>query len=340
LLDGGISDHVMSSRSIALAEPQTLAEIRSLATLVEDVGYEGLWLAETSGPDVMVTAGVIAAATQTLRLGTLITSVYTRTPAVLAMAAATVADVAGRTFRLGLGTGGQAMVQNWHGQSFRRPLARIEQTVEVIRAALAGEKTSSQGDVVSSVGFRLLRDGQAPVELHLAALGDRMLELAASVADGVLLTWLPPSRAPAVIRTIRAAAARAGRNPDSVKVSCRVLVAVTDDPAAAIARIPETISPYLTSPPYRRFFADHGFTTETQDFSTAFERHDRRASLAAISESMSSQLVIAGDASTCEAALSSYIQAGADELIIAPFAQLGFDSVRQTIEALAPRNPG
>lgn len=325
-----------ASYSIGFGEPQSLGQMRDLAPLVDAGGYECLWLAETSGPDVMVTAGVIAAATERVQLGTLIAPVYTRTPAVLAMAASTVADVSGRPFRLGLGTGGQAMVEHWHGQPFRRPLARVEQTVAVVRAAVAGEKTNHPVDETGSVGFRLRRDGGARVELLVAALGDKMLDLAASIADGVLLTWVPIDRAAGVIGRVRAAVERAGRDPATVRVTCRVLVAVTDEPGDAWKRMPEALSMYLTSPPYNRFFAAQGFAPEAAAFAAAFARRDRAAALAAVSDGMAQQLVVAGTAAACRDELARLAAAGADEIVIAPFAQLGDDVVRATIEGLTP----
>src|SRR5262249_43005732 len=134
----------------------TPLECVELARVAErDWGYDAIWLAETNGPDSPSLVGALALATERATLGTGIVPVYNRTPAVLAMTAAPLAGLAPGRFVLGLGSSSHAIVEGWNGVPFERPLARVRETVAILRQALAGEKTSFAGKELCSRGLRL-----------------------------------------------------------------------------------------------------------------------------------------------------------------------------------------
>jgi alkanesulfonate monooxygenase SsuD/methylene tetrahydromethanopterin reductase-like flavin-dependent oxidoreductase (luciferase family) len=124
-------------------------------------GYDAIWLAETSGPDSFALAGALAMATERATIGTAIVPVYNRTPAVLAMSAATVQQLSGGRFVLGLGSSSHAIIGDWNGVAFERPLAHVRESVAILRQALAGKKTDFDGEVFRSKGFRL---GNVPAQ--------------------------------------------------------------------------------------------------------------------------------------------------------------------------------
>ena len=99
----------------------------------EDWGYDAIWLAETSGPDSFSLAGAVAAVTSRIQFGTAIVPVYNRSPAVLAMSAASLADLSGGRFVLGLGSSSHAIIEGWNGIPFELPLTRVRESVAVIR---------------------------------------------------------------------------------------------------------------------------------------------------------------------------------------------------------------
>lgn len=325
------------NRSVILARPLGLADVVRYGQLADSLAYDRIWLAETNGPDATVAAGMLAASGQRADLGTAVVSVYTRSAPVLAMAAATVAVASGRTFRLGIGAGGQAVVEQWHGVPFEAPVARVRDAVSILRQSLAGDRTDVRTPHVASQGFRLHEELRAAdVRVYVAALGPKMLEMAGAVADGVLLTWVPTGHLAEVVRTVRQAAAAAGRDPMSVDVVSRLLTAVTDDPAVARERLRAELPFYLASGPYNRFFASMGFADEAAAFTEAFARGDREGSREAISDAMVDGLLVAGDASVCRAGIDAAHAAGADDVMVAPFVELGDRVVADTLEGCAP----
>ena len=178
--------------SVLLANLGSLDRTLAAARDAQAAGIGRVWLAETAGPDALVAAALIASQLD-LEVGTAVVPIWTRSPAVLAMAAADVVVAGGgRRFHLGLGAGGQAIVERWHGLDFTGSVERMADTIAILRQALAGGRTGHQGVRASSSGFRLTSPPCPElVPIYVGAIGPRMVELAARAADGLILTWAP-----------------------------------------------------------------------------------------------------------------------------------------------------
>src|SRR5207253_5929614 len=159
-----------------------LTELPELARLAESTGYDSLWSEESTGYDGFTPLVVAAQNTERVRLATGIVNVYTRGPALLAQSAAALAELSGGRFVLGLGASSNVIVEQWNRIPFEWPLAKVRETVEILRAVLAGERGPG--------GFRL-PEAPPPVPIVLAALRERMLRLAGEIADGALAHFLP-----------------------------------------------------------------------------------------------------------------------------------------------------
>ena len=130
--------------------------------------------------------------TERIRLGTAIMQLAGRTPAMAAMQAATIDALAGGDrFIAGLGVSGPQVVEGLHGVAFERPLARLRETVEVVRLALAGEKVRYEGSEIAlprpggrGKALRLDLPPRPRLPIYLATLAPRALELTGRIADG------------------------------------------------------------------------------------------------------------------------------------------------------------
>jgi alkanesulfonate monooxygenase SsuD/methylene tetrahydromethanopterin reductase-like flavin-dependent oxidoreductase (luciferase family) len=169
-------------------------------------GYDAIWLAETNGPDSFSLAGALAMATERVTIGTAIVPVYNRTPAVLAMSAATVQQLSGGRFVLGLGSSSHAIIGDWNGVAFEKPLAHVRESVAILRQALAGKKTDFDGSVFRSHCLRL-GTGAVPVPIYLAALREKMLRMAGALGDGLIVNLFPVTALPKMLAAYRAGAA-------------------------------------------------------------------------------------------------------------------------------------
>ena len=304
-------------------------------TAEREWGYDAIWLAETNGPDSASLAGALAVATERATLGTAIVPVQTRTPALLAMTAATLAGLAPERFVLGLGSSSHAIVEGWHGLPFERPLARVRETVAIVRAALAGGKTEFAGRTVRSHGLRLGYLPKRPVPIYLAALRERMLELAGEIGDGLVVNLFPVTAMPRILDAYRRGAARAGRDARSDEVVCRFQVAVTDDVPAARNLIRLAFAGYVAQPVYNAYFRWCGFEEEAAGVAAAFARGDRAASSAAMTDALIDRIAILGSAESCREQIAGFVTAGVTTPVISPIAS-DAAGVRRTLEAFAP----
>jgi probable F420-dependent oxidoreductase len=308
-------------------------------TAERDWGYDAIWLAETNGPDSASLAGALAMATTRATLGTAIVPAQTRTPAVLAMTAATLEGLAPGRFVLGLGSSSHAIVEGWHGLAFEKPLARVRETVAIVRAALAGGKTDFAGRTVRSRGLRLGFVPERPVPIYLAALRERMLELAGEIGDGLIVNLFPVTAMPRILAAFRRGAARAGRDARASEVVCRFQVAVTDDVPAARRLIRLAFAGYIAQPVYNAYFRWCGFEAEAAAVAEAFARGDRAASAAAMTDALVDRIAILGSAARCREQIAEFVAAGVTTPVIAPIAT-DAAGVRAVLEAFAPARLG
>jgi F420-dependent oxidoreductase-like protein len=189
------------------------------AVEAERLGIDSAWGAETWGYDGATPLAYLAAKTTTLRLGTGILQVGSRTPALTAMTAMSLASLSGDRFMLGLGVSGPQVIEGWHGVRFTRPLQRLRETIEIVRKVTHGERLVYQGEMYQiplpeSEG-RALTPNVPPrpnLPIYLATLGPKSLELTGELADGWLGTSFIPEHASLFFDPISVGAAKAHRS--------------------------------------------------------------------------------------------------------------------------------
>ena len=288
-----------------------LPEHADLAREAERRGYTDAWSYEADGLDCFAALAPVALATR-LRLGTAIANVFTRGPATLAMSAAGLAELAPGRFCLGLGAGSQPIVEAWNGGRFARPATRVREMVQVVRAALAGERVVFRGQTLTVDGFRLSRPPATPVPIYVAALRPGMLKVAGEVADGVILNWLAAGDVPRVIALVRAAAAAAGRDPAAVEITARLLVNVDPPGPESDTGVRRHVTAYLNVPVYRAYQEWLGRAAELGPMWQAWERGDRKAAVTAVPPRVMEDLILRGTMAEVRAHVQRYLDAGID----------------------------
>ena len=247
---------VRSDFQVDAAERLPAPGVVAAAEAAEAAGFRAFWRGETNGRDPVAILGAAALRTSRIMLGSSILNVFARSPASAAMAAATLQELSGGRFLLGLGVGNRN-IASWHGRSFGSPLRSMEEYVGIVRAALEGGRTSHRGSVHGSYGFRLaFRVPRVPI--YIAALGPRMSELAGRVADGVLTNLGDAEQMEVVWGSVRRGEAEAGRPPGSVEVVDIVRVSVNEDYGRALAAIRTAFAFYGLADYYRDMFARMG----------------------------------------------------------------------------------
>ena len=329
-------------KRVALTVPVdgfSLAEHTDLSREAERLGYRDAWSWEADGLDAFSPLAVAGLATR-LRLGTAIVNVYTRGPATIAQCAAGLADIAPGRFILGLGSGSNVIVESWNGGVFRRPATRVRETVQFVRKALTGERVVFKGETIAVDGFRLSRPPARPVPIYVAALRSGMLGVAGDVADGVILNWLAPADVPRCVAVVREAATRAGRDPESIEITCRLFCHV-DTQAESDTAARRHVAAYLNVPVYRAFHEWLGRTPALAPMWDAWGRGDRKGAVAAIPDSVLDELTLRGSPEAIRARVREYLDAGIDTAFLSlqssePDPARKRERMRGAIQALAP----
>lgn len=329
-----------------LAPPAVAQEAVKLA---DDLGYDTAWVTESYGFDCMSTLGYLAAATTRIKLATGIANVYSRSPALLAQSAATIDALSGGRFVLGVGSSGRAVVAGWHGVPFDRPLARLRESVEIIRMVLRGERLIHEGEVFDvRSGIKLLRRPlRADVPVYLATIGPRGLALAGEIADGALPVHVSLRHIELFSEPVAAGVAAAGRDPGSCRLCAfGVPVIPTDDVDAARERQRVRIALYVGGMGtreqnfYKELFVRYGYAREAEQIQELFLERRRDEAAAAVTDAMVDDVAVIGSVAECRARLDEYGQAGIDELVmLLDVPEDDPERVFAALEGLAPTGP-
>ena len=327
---------MLDRTSILLSNIPDARHVVALAQRMDELGYRRVWLSENCVLDAPSLGGAIAATTA-LEIGTAIVPVYSRSPALLAMTAATLSRLAdGRPMHLGIGAGGQVTVEQWHGVPFEKTVTTVEETVAILRQALAGEKTDFTGTTRRSAGFCLADGPPYSARVHVGGMGPNMQALAARVADGLIVTWLSPRIVTGFAKGFGEAVRAAGRDPADVELIARAYICVCDDPEAAREAVRRELVEYIVSRPYGNYFASVGFDDEVAAVRAGFEARDRARAVAGVSDRLLDEVLICGrSASDITRPLRAYFDEGADHVMVQPVPRERSGDPARTIEAVA-----
>jgi probable F420-dependent oxidoreductase len=318
--------------AVSIAGVQTLGADLGLdvAREADALGYESVWVAEANAAEAMSLLGAISQTAPHVGLGTGVVALQLRTPPLHAMAAATLQELAGdRAVYLGVGISSPAVAGQWHGAGYSdRPIAQVREFVTLLRECLTGETVTFAGDFYAVKRFRLgVRLGDTRPKIFVAALNEQMLRLAGSIADGVLLNYLPASRVPWCVERVR--------EGGDAAVYAYVHCGVTDrDRYADLAR--KDLVNYAVVDAYANQFAQAGFADDVEAFRELWNARERDAAMAAIGDEWVDEIQIMGDPAHVRAKVDAYEQAGAHPIVFAlPWGEDRRATISSTLQALA-----
>lgn len=266
-----------------------------LACDIERLGYGALWIPDTLGRDPFAHLALLATHTSTLRLATGIAGIHHRHPGAMRQAADALAEQTGGRFLLGLGVSHAEFVEGVRGVAYGTPLDTMRRYLDGLDAAPY-----------------LAPPPEARPPRVLAALGPKMLSLAAERADGALTYWGTPQHT---------ASARKALGADRLLCVEQKIVLTTDE-ATARATALAALDIYRGLPNYRRHWRRLGF---------------RDSAIDAGDEAFVEALVAWGDTEAVTRRIEAHLDAGADHVCIqalTPGSPFTID--RGALSALAP----
>jgi len=224
----------------AMIEPRLPGAV-DFAVEAERIGVSSLWVPEVWGYDALTGIAYLAAKTSTIRLGTFVVQLGSRTPALLATSALSLEELSGGRFDLGIGVSGPRVMEGWHGVRFRKPVQTTRETIEIIRTVSRGDRLEHSGEIYplplpDSAG-RALRPLVRPdhVPVYVAAMGPANLRLTGETANGWLGNAFIPESAETFLAPIREGAESVGRALSDIDLVAPVAVEFTADEAATAA---------------------------------------------------------------------------------------------------------
>lgn len=286
-------------------------EVIRFAKLSDDARQaDSIWIPESWGREAFTMLGAISQVTNRIKLGTSIVNIYARSPATTAMGAFTLDDLAPGRVIMGFGAGTPALAENWHGIEFVHPLRRIEEYTECFSRIISGEKVNYEGTFFKIRNFTIMyRSTGKNIPIFFGAVNSRMINLAASIADGVILYLHPLEKLRETVGSINSMIKRSGKN---FEICCVFITAISDhDPEMARIRASKTLAFYIAvGKYYSKFLSDNGFNTEVKLVKEVYRREGLDKAADCVPEKMLRSLTIFGNKEDCLKSLREFISTG------------------------------
>lgn len=302
---------------LELAGEPTVPEMIRIAKDAEALGIDSIWLTETRFTrDAVTTAAAIAANTTRVRVATAVINPFTRGPVLIGVTAATLDELAGGRFILGIGPGSPSVLER-QGIGFDRPLTRLRETVDAVRTLLRRDTVRLSGVPEKGRGaaldFAPLRNS---VPIYLGVTGPNALALAGEIADGVLLNgFVSVDYTRRAVEIVRSAAADSGRDPGSVEIACSTVVSVDPNPQRAYDAARPLVATYLADFP--NVAREAGIAAEALvRIRTTFQQSGAEVAAALVGDDVVGALTCSGTIDDVRARLSERWTAGVELSVI------------------------
>jgi len=291
-------------------------QLGRLAARVEDLGFAEFWVAEDYFFYGGMTSGTLAlSATREIPVGLGLVSAPVRHPAVTAMEIANLGRVfPGRflpTFAVGLPVWLDQM-----GIRPPRPVRAVRECVTAVRALLAGETLTQQGEYFTFNDVRLVHPATVDVPLYVGGIGPTMLRLAGEVGDGALLSVLATPEYVRWARKMVDEGSSAAGSTREVKLPVYTFLSVGPESGAAKAALKPVLAFYLAAIGPGALTDAYG--DASAELAAMIEAGGPETVAAEMPDAWLDDFAIAGDPEECAAKIGRYLDAGADTVVVSP----------------------
>jgi 5,10-methylenetetrahydromethanopterin reductase len=326
--------------ALYLQDAHPIRDAMGYARHAEARGFAAVWQAESRlVREATVPMAAFLSVTDRIKVGSGVVNNWTRNPALLASTFATLDDLAPGRVLLGIGAWWDPLARKV-GITRDRPLVAMRETIEAVRALLANETVTYDGEFVHLDGVELdyVHQERRPkdVPIYLGATGMKMMELAGELADGVLLNYLvSPAYNRDALEHLEAGAARAGRTLDAVDRPQLVVCSLDADRGRALDAARVLVTQYLGQQPH--IMAASGVPAELLDeiggvLTWPATREEVETAAALVPDEIVQMITASGTADECRAKVAEYVANGCTCPVLYP---LG-DDVGAMIDAFAP----
>ena len=292
--------------SYSLGSLLTIEEVLACSSHLNKSKPDTIWIPETWGMENFSLLSLVSNKNNFSKIGSSIINIYSRSPSLIAMGAATVDTLSNGRFILGLGTSSQPIVEDFHGESFTTPLQRMKECIEIIKLILTGKQIDYTGKIFSLKDFSLLiNPPRKKIPIYLAAINQKMLDLTWEMADGVIFYLRPKSEIKSTLEKMQKR-----RKIDS---TIQIITCVHDDADKAIKRAKKTLAFYISvGKIYREFLSSNGYSKESKEVFSEYKKSGLKHNYQLVSDSMVNDLCIAGTPNDCQTKLTEFYKTGID----------------------------
>jgi F420-dependent oxidoreductase-like protein len=242
---------------------KTLDESIGRVKAAERLGYEAVWVTQLpNARDASLVLATYANATERVGLGTGILPIYTRHPTAMVQMAATLDEISGGRFILGIGVSHKVTVESMWGLHLDSPVDAMREYLDIVRTSLRDGGCAIDGKYFSA-HWTYSGPRRPEMPLLISALNPRMLDLAGELADGIVLYMCSPAYIrDQVVPAVTAGRQKAGKTIEGFEIVAAVPLSVTSDRAGAQAVFRQTVERYANLPYYRKMMDASGFASE------------------------------------------------------------------------------
>ena len=300
----------MRRLAYSLGSLLSIDEVLECSRRLNEIKPEVMWIPETWGMENFSMIGLAAKENTFSKIGSSIINIYSRSPSLIAMGAATLDTISNKRLILGLGTSSIPIVEDFHGQKFASPVQRMKEYVEIVRLALTSEKINYNGEIFSLKDFSLLiKPPRKEIPIYLAAVNQKMLELTWNIADGVIFYLRPKAEMKQTIEKMQ--------SQRTIDTSLQIITCIDNDCEKARTRAKKTLSFYIAvGKIYREFLELNGYSDMVQEIYNEYNKTGLKKIDELVPDKILDDLCIAGTSDDGIKKLEAFREVGIDLPII------------------------
>ena len=288
----------------------SVEQVIECTKMISETNIDSIWIPETWGMENFSMLGAVSSETKSQKIGSSIINIYSRSPSTISMGAATTDTLSNGRLILGLGTSSVPIVEDFHGGKFETPVQRMREYVEIIRLSLSKKQINYSGKIFNLKNFTLLIEPKRQsIPIYLAAINQRMVNLAWELGDGVIFYLRPLDEMKKTISKMQ--------TERKIDVACQIITCISNNSEEAIQRAKKTLAFYISvGKVYREFLAKNGFENETNNIFEEFKKSGFKSNHELITDSMLNSLCISGSPEEAKVQLEKFRDTGINLPII------------------------
>ena len=296
--------------SYSLGSLLTVKQILQFSKKLNIIKPDVIWIPETWGMENFSMLSSASLENNFSKIGSSIINIYSRSPTQIAMGAATVDTISNERLILGLGTSTKSIVEQFHGKKFVNPVQRMKEYIEIIRLALTGNKINYSGKLLSLENFSLLiKPPRVNIPIYLAAVNQKMINLAWEIGDGVIFYLRPKNEIKSTLEIMQK-----NRRIDS---TLQIITCVHEDSEKAVERAKKTLAFYISvGEIYRTFLSNNGYKNEVDNIYNEYTTSGLKNNFKLVTDKMVKDLCISGTPTESLHQLKKFRDTGIDLPII------------------------